>query len=233
MSEEILTPEIGTETVPEEPTIPQETTETTPPAVTPPLDPENDPNSVEYWKKKNAEQARENIVLNHQIEDRTRRDTTNEPTEVELRAAIPDWDLLTESEKFLARRDAVREKQLNALLEKQTARELKERFDTDVEVAVETNPSLEGKEREFKAYAEKLAKRNVPVDVAVKAFLTDNPSTPAPKTPKQGLEPGGGGPRETTNKPKLLSVAELKTLRETNSNGYREYVQQHPEALEI
>ncbi len=67
------------------------------------------------------------------------------------------------------------------------------------------------------------------MDVLTAAFLQKSGAStpPAPKpTPKPGLETGNGGPR-TPEKPKSLSAVELKTLRETNPQGYAEYVKTH------
>lgn len=232
-----LTPQGTEQPQPEAIEIPQEPNEPAPePAAEPEPQPEPAPQPQEPdWKTKATEQGRENIILAHKLEqeEKARRELTNEPTESDLQAAFPDWEMMSPTEQALAKRTLASERTAKALLLKENAREQIERWDNDLEFAIAKNPSLLGKEQAFKDFARKPTRRGVDVDVLVKAFLYDaappSPSpVPAPRQP--GLEPGTGGPK-TPVKPKLLTAPELKQLRETDDKAYREYIATHDVSL--
>jgi hypothetical protein len=153
---------------------------------------------------------------------------TKEPTDSELRQAFPEWDGLSDFEKRMAR-ETYEAKRL-AGTASHSVRELQNEraWNTSIELAVSSDPALQGKEREFKQFASKPQYKNVPMDVLIPAFLQKNGGTPpAPTpTPRPGLEPGNGGPR-TPDKPKQLSADDLALLRKTNEKAYMEYVKTH------
>jgi hypothetical protein len=225
-------PNLPTETdkQPEPVTTPQPVSEPTVPP-TPPLEPAADPAQppIDY-EKKFAESTREAQILAAQLEAEraksARRELTNEPTDSDLRAAFPEWEYMSEPEKRSATM-AFKADRRSAQLEAEREAEKAERsWQNDLELAVAAHPELGAKAREFKDYASKPSHRGAPVDVLIKAFLHDTPAPPpaTPSTP--ALEQGNGGPR-TIEKPKLISPEELKTLRESDPNGYREYVKNH------
>ncbi len=111
----------------------------------------------------------------------------------------------------------------------QTAQSIqaKESLNTSIELVVTSNPALQGKEQAFRSYASRPQYRGVPMDVLVNSFLQTQGSAPAPKvTPRPGLETGQGGPR-TTEKPKGLSMDELKALRTSDPKKYQDYLKTH------
>jgi hypothetical protein len=226
-----LTPETGTEQPQVEAQIPEEQNDQAPAdQQTSAIDPEDDPERIEYWKKKATTQGQENIVVTKKLEDATRpKELTNEPTDSELQAAFPEWDVMTDTEKRLARETSRATRIASQLQQERQEEKAKAAWNTDLELTIAQNPSLQGKEQAFKDFANKPTRRGVDLETLRKAFLFDS-STSAPKpkpTLKPGLLPGNGGPRDP-EKPKTLSGEELKTLRQTDSAGYREYVKTHP-----
>jgi hypothetical protein len=220
---------LETEEQPEPVTTPQPTSEPTVPPI-PAAEPVVEP--IDY-EQKFAESTREAQVLAGRVaafeaED-ARRKLTKEPTDSELQAAFPEWEVMTDTEKRLARGTFSAQRIATSLQEKEEAREAVNAWNTDLELTIAKNPSLQGKEQAFKTFANKPTHRGAPLETLVSAFLFEsspNPSAPTP-TPRPGLLPGNGGPRGS-EKPKLLTGDELKVLRETDITGYREYVKTHP-----
>jgi hypothetical protein len=226
-----LTPEHGTEQPQEEAITPQEPPiDPAPAEEQAPLDPENDPNSVEFWKKKATAQGQENIVLSRKLEDATRpKELTNQPTDSDLRAAFPEWEVMTENERSLARRTFATERLTTSILQEREQEKATQRWNTELELTIAQKPALQGKEQAFKEFANKPTHRGAPLETLVSAFLfeassTPTPTRPTPRTP--GLESGTGGPK-TPEKPKLLSGEELKNLRQSDPAAHRKYILEH------
>ena len=99
----------------------------------------------------------------------------------------------------------------------------------DLELAIAQNPSLQGKEQAFKAYANKPTHRGAPISVLMDGFkgaaTTQPMNTPTPATPPS-IEQPNGGPRGS-EQPKQISADDLKTLRETDERAYQEYIRTH------
>ncbi|HEY0140406.1 MAG TPA: hypothetical protein VGF48_05885 [Thermoanaerobaculia bacterium] len=216
---------------------PQEPNEPTPqpseepqPQDPPAQEPSPEPVQDVDWRRRATEQGQENIILNHRVQqdEKARRELTNEPTESDLQAAFPEWDLMTPTEQLLAKKSLVAERRTEALLLKEQKREADVRWDTDLELAIAQNPSLQGKEQAFKAFANRPNRRGIDPDVLIKAFLYDPaPAVTAPApAPAPGLLSGNGGPRGS-DKPKLLSGDALKQLRQTDEKAYKEYIRTH------
>ena len=66
------------------------------------------------------------------------------------------------------------------------------------------------------------------MELLVSSFLgtKSNSTPPTPATPRPGLEPGNGGPKETP-KPKGLSMEELDALRTSDYRAYEQYIKTH------
>lgn len=233
MNDNDLTPDNGTVQVPEEPTTPQEPdSEPTTPSPEP-QQPQDETNTVEFWKAKATAQAQENIVLNGKVRDyETRRESTTEPTEAEIRKAFPSFDYMSDEGKELARATYRTQRETQATRQALERREAEDKWNRTLEQAVIANTSLEGKERAFKEFASKPSHRGAPVDVLVAAFLhTSGSSEPVRREPQPGLEIGSGGPKEIATK-KGLSAIELKNLREGDPEAYRKYVLNNPVDLD-
>ena len=233
MAEPIHTPENGTETDPKDPITPSEpASDPTPTAPAAPQPDETE--TVDFWKKKATEQAAENIVLNAKLKQNGgRKELTNEPTDSDLQAAIPGWEYMDEGQKAVARIAYSGQRIARDLAAERDENRQKQQWNTDVDLFIAQNPSLQGKERDFRDFANKPSHRGAPLDVLKDAFAqrTAQPSNPMnPNPPPQpsapGLEQGNGGPR-VTEQPKQLDAEQLKTLRETDERAYNEYVRTH------
>lgn len=223
-------PEPRTDEQPE-PVTPQPVSEpTVPPITTPPVDPPAKP-PIDY-KEKFAESTREAQILAARLaefENPPRKELTKEPTDSDLQAAFPEWEIMTDTEKTLARRSFATERIATTLHQERQEEKAAQRWNTDLELTIASKPALQGKEQAFKEFAKKPTHRGAPLETLVSAFLFESSSNPSPapvSTPAPGLLSGNGGPR-VTEKPKLLSGEELKTLRQTDDKAYREYVGTH------
>ena len=228
MLDPIQTPEEGTESV-EEPTEITPPTDETPDPQETVTAPQTTPAPQEPdYKEKFAASTRENQILQDKLKQaESRRDINNLPTDAELRAAFPSYDFMTDTEKELARGQLQTRRVAEQASLAEKRREEQERFDRELEIAITSNPSLEGKERAFKEFANKPTHRGATMDVLMDAFLHRSGTVVQPRRdPQPGLETGTGGPREPA-KPKTLSTDELKSLRETNYPAYQEYVRTH------
>ena len=214
--EEIQTPENGTDVVP--------------PVTTPPVQPVIPPTPpAPDYEKKFSESSRENQLLAERIKalEDSGKDLTKEPTDSELRAAFPSWEVYDDTQKELARRTFNSER--TAGNARAIAQKLSEdqSWNTSIELVVTSDPALQGKEQAFRQFASQPKYRSIPMDVLVAAFLNKAGSPAAPRTPpKPGLEPGNGGPR-TTETPKTLTSEQLTAIRTTDPKAYQDYLKTH------
>jgi hypothetical protein len=218
---------------PRDPNLPPET-DPLPPDDKPQDQPPAEPTAEEVLRKENEELKKkfgasttENQVLTERLkaEENARKELTKEPTDSDLKAAFPEWEQMTETEKMLARRtfnsERISQSALTTVSKFQSERE----WQTSIELA-STDPALLGKEDAFKKYASKPQYRNVPAEVLRDAFLgTLSPeSRPAPKP---GLQPGNGGPRNDP-KPKGITSDDLSAMRRNSPREYEKYIKTHP-----
>jgi hypothetical protein len=228
---EVPNPELRTDEQPEAANLPQPVSEPTdaPIADPAPVAATSEP-EIDY-KAKFAESTREAQILAERLkalEQNPRKELTNEPTDSDLQTAFPEWDVMTDTERRIARRTFAAERIATSLHQKDQDREAQSRWNTDLELHIAANPSLQGKEAAFKEYANKPTHRGAPLGVLADAFLhrsTSVTTTPKP-TPQPGLEPGNGGPRGP-EKAKTISPEDLKVLRETDPAAHRQYVMTH------
>jgi len=216
-------PNLNPETDPVEPV----TSEPAQPIVEPVV--VNPEDTVDFWKQKFSASSSEANLLREAEAARVKaqQEQTKEPTEPELRTAFPSWDLMSDTEKELARRTFAAERTAGKAA--QTAQELQaERsLATSIELVTASNTALQGKEQAFREYASRPQYRGVPMDVLVNSFLNISGSAPAPKTtPKPGLETGQGGPR-TVSKPTGLTMDQLAALRKSDQKAYEKYIKTH------
>jgi hypothetical protein len=182
------------------------------------------------YEKKFADSTRENQLLQARLAEQARvqQELTKEPTDSELRTAFPSWELMSDTEKELARR-TVRAEHIGGNAA-QLAQDIQadRSWNTSVELVLASNTALQGKEQAFRQYASKPQYKNIPMEVLVDAFLQKSGSAPAAPvtTPKPGLETGNGGPR-TPDKPKQISAPELSALRKSDEKAYMAYVRTH------
>jgi hypothetical protein len=187
------------------------------------------------YEKKFQESARENQLLREAQAEREKaeQELTKEPTDSELKAAFPSWDVYDDTQKEFARRTFAAER--TAVKASAAAQELKsdQSWNTSIELAITSDAALQGKEQAFRQFASQPKYRNSPMDLLVGAFLQKAPPSETPKmTPKPGLEPGNGGPR-SSEKPKTLTTEQLTALRTTSPKAYQDYLKTHDIEIEV
>lgn len=185
------------------------------------------------YKDKFVQSQREAILLNErnkqkeaQLSKLTSKDT---PTDDEMRSLYswwdnPDVDQATR-DYYLERTQVDRRLKATESLAQTALQKLEfsEKLDDFVEEPPQEFSKLKGKEAEFKRFAKRKDNIGLPLETLAKAFLFDASEDAPPvhtpvKTP--GLENGTGGPRQAP-KPKKISLADAKALRETNFEEYR------------
>jgi hypothetical protein len=218
----------------EDPNLKKETDPGEPEPEIKPDQPPTEPTAEELLRKENEELKKkfgasttENQVLQERLkaEEIARKELTKEPTDSDLKAAFPEWDQMTETEKSLARRTLNSERISQSALATTSKFQSERERQTSIELA-STDPALLGKEDAFKKYASKPQYRNVPPDVLRDAFLgTLSPeSRPAPKP---GLQTGTGGPKDAP-KPKGITGDDLSAMRRNSPREYEKYIKTHP-----
>src|ERR1019366_5507749 len=107
------------------------------------------------YAQKFADSTRENQLLRERIaaEEKARQESTKEPTDSDLRTAFPEWDLMSDTEKRLANR-TLRAERIGGQAAQQVQEINSDRsWNTSIELAVASNPTLQGKEQAFRQYA--------------------------------------------------------------------------------
>ncbi len=183
-------------------------------------------------KKKLSASARENQkilaknrVINNALSEA---DDIPEPTEEDLAKEYKEWEVMTETEKMLAKETLVTKqwrakiseaKQQTAKIEKWN--ESVDSFIDDPKTLIDT-PSLEGKTDEFKEFASQDENNNVPMKVLVSAFLHEQ-STKKVEHKGAMFVPGNGGPNENPRpQEEKLTLEQSRKLRETNYTEWKE-----------
>lgn len=196
---------------------------------------EPEPQPEVDYKKKFVESTREAQVLhaknkkiNEVIETAT---NLPDPTEEELKKEFSDWDVMTDTEKRLAK-DNLKSTRRFAMLEEVT-RESKdiESWNTKVDAFIDDpktlvdNPELEGKLEDFKLFASKPTRRGVDFSDLVNAFNGEEAKKTKPKNKGAMFETGTGGPNGK-DKPKSdkISIEQARILRQTDYKKYLDYL---------
>lgn len=186
------------------------------------------------YKKKFVESTREAQILHAKNKKMTEAinnaESMPEPTEEELRKEYTDWDELSESQQKIATQALVSSRRFKALSE--VNKEFKDMeawtdkvntFIDDPKTLVD-NPRLDGRQDEFKVFANKPTRRGVEFDDLVSAFLFNLDKEAPAKHKGQMFETGTGGPNEKGKKTGKLSLEDARTLRNTNYQKFREYL---------
>jgi len=180
------------------------------------------------YETKFKESTRENQILQGKLKARedAEQELTKEPTDSELKAAFPDWDSLSDFEKKIAR-DNLITKKLAASAVKTTQELQNERaWNTSIELALSSVSALQGKEQAFRQFASQPKYKGTLMELLIDAFLQKNPEAPKTVTPRPGLEPGSGGPKESP-KPAGLTMEQLAALRSSDPRAYEQYIKTH------
>lgn len=209
-------PETETPQIPSEVEAPTETPEPLEPA---PTDPD--------YKQKFVDSQREAILLAErnkvkeaQIEKLTKTDT---PTDEAMRLVYPDWDTYNDIAKKAFIKQESQEMRLRATEARQNELDSRLNQDEEIQTQIQSNPKLQGKESEFKRFAQNPKNKGISAEVLAKAFLFDVevPTAPAPQS--EALPAGSGGPRGDQG-PKKISIEEAAQLRKTDNKRYMELV---------
>src|SRR4051794_12713904 len=139
-----------------DPNLPTETEPVEPETVIPPVEPATPPTPPEPdYKEKFSQSTSENQILQARIAEleKSGKDLTKEPTDSDLKAAFPEWDSLTDFEKRMAR-ETYEAKRLAAAASQSVGKLQDERaWNTSIELAVSSDPALQGKEQAFRQFA--------------------------------------------------------------------------------
>ena len=188
----------------------------------------------ERLKKKLSASAREiqkiyakNRVINKAL---TETDDIPDPTEEELTAEFPDWDMMSDTEKIFAKETVISRNWRKVISNAKEQATKIEKWNESVDTFVDDpktlidNPELEGKTNEFREFALQEASNNVPFNLLVSAFLHEH-SKNKPANKGRMFEKGSGGPNEKPQPKKgTITLEEARKLRETDYNKYKEYL---------
>jgi hypothetical protein len=224
---------IPSEPAPSEP-IPSEPVPSEPaPSEPAPSEPVKETQQEIDYKKRYADSTREAQILhekNKSLVDAYDKANNIEVTEEDLTKEYTDWDLMTDTEKRLAK-DSLLSTRRFAIISEENQKFKKvedwhskvDEYASNPETLVKI-PELEGKIDEFKIFASKASRVGVDFEVLASAFLFDvdkqKKATPAKKG--QMFEQGSGGVEKRKPGGDKLTVEEGRTLMNTDFNKYKE-----------
>lgn len=201
------------------------------PVVEDPKTEQADP-SKELYKKKFSESSREaqkiaakNRVINKALIDA---EEAPEPTEEELMAEYKDWDVMSETERGLAKETVISRNWRQTISKAKETTTKIEKWNDSVEEYIDDpktlldTPALEGKTDEFKAFAQRQENNSVPFNVLIGAFLYQHSTEVKPHIGKM-FENGSGGPNDKPQpKTGKISLDQARQLRNTNYDKWKE-----------
>ena len=195
----------------------------------PPEEPE--PPKPDYKKKfsesaRNAQRIRDkNKKINEAID---KGKDIPEPTDEEMKLEFPDWDVMEDFSKKLAKETVVNKKFRENLAKAREAgkkiekwNEQVDKFTKDPETLTK-NPDLEGRLEEFKTFATDESNASVPFDVLVPAFLHN--SNVKSKNKGQMFPKGSPGPSDPGKKDDRLTIEEGRALRKRDHKKWKRYL---------
>jgi len=213
------------------------------PEAEPEPEPEPEAEPSPDYKKKFSESSREaqkkvavNRKLNQAIDEAN---GITEPTEEELQAEYPDWDLLDDTTKRIAKEGMLSTRRFALISQSRVESQKIEKWDEEVIKFTEDPqtfidyPQLEGKTGKFEAFASEESNNSVPFKILVTSFLFDQGQTAKPS--KGAMFPDGSGGPNDKGKPKgdKITVEESEVLRQTNYPKYKEMLQAGKISTEI
>lgn len=152
------------------------------------------------------------------------------PTDEEMTAIYPDWDVMSDSEKRVAVKTELSERKFELLHKASVVNKSITEWHGAVDKFIENPktminyPELEGKQDEFKVYATKPTYKNADFHLIVKSFLFDNEKVKAAKPKNEGgmFPKGTAGPTVKDNPTNTISLQELTNIRNSNYKMYKE-----------
>lgn len=186
------------------------------------------------YKKKFIASSQEAQILhakNKKFSEAVESVAETDVTEEELTKEYTDWDVMSETERKLAKKAYLNDKRFDAIHKATQEGKDLEKWVTEVDTFASSPATLtkyqelEGKTDEFKAFATKPTRRGVDFEDLVASFLYTAEKEAKPKHKGKMFESGTGGPNEKF-KPKSdkLSVLEARNLMKTNYPKYKEYL---------
>ena len=146
-------------------------------------EPEVEP-SKELYKKKFSDSSRENqkIYAKNRVINKALADAEDvpEPTEEELSKEFKDWDVMSDTEKTLAKETVISRNWRKVISQAKEQATKIEKWNDSVESFVDDpktlidNPELEGKTDEFRTFATEETNNSVPFKILVSAFLHEH-----------------------------------------------------------
>ena len=130
--------------------------------------------------------------------------------EKDLSVKYPDWDVLTDSERAIIKRQESMSKELAAIKEEKA-------WEADLAQAKSRFPKLSGKEEEFKKFCYKYPK-SIDAETLAKSFLFEETPVKEEIKPRKGLEKPTSGPNKVLTPE--MTLDDIKRLRETDEKQY-------------
>lgn len=189
------------------------------------------PETIDYKEKFKAS-AREAQILSSKIKETEaligKLTSENLPSEEELAQIVPDYEIMTDTERYLAKRQIAFENDTRRInLNAERAR-LENEYKVSLDTMLSADSRLKGKEEEFKEFISKPSRQGVDPEVLVSAFLfdlKDIPSDPKPKV-RPGLTKGVGG--SSFDSPELnksgYSDTQIAHMRKYDQKKYMELI---------
>lgn len=151
-----------------------------------------------------------------------------QPTDEEMKQEFPDWEIMEDYTKELARESVMSKKFRENLARAREEGKKIEKWNEQVDEFVadpETltkNTELEGRLDEFKVYASAEANASIPFEVLVPAFLHN--STPPKKNKGSMFPKGSAGPSDSGKQDNRLTLEEGRKLRLTDHRKWKRYL---------
>lgn len=154
-----------------------------------------------------AKEANRLLERNKELEEKLA-EASESSLEKDVSIRYPDWDLMTESEKILAKNQERIDKQLTELARDKV-------WDKDFSQMQKKYPKLAEKENEFKDFCSKY--KNIDAETLAKSFLFEETPVKEVKE-RKGLEKPTAGPNKTSIPG--MSLEDIKRLREEQPKLY-------------
>lgn len=184
------------------------------------------------YKKKFSESTRESLILQSKVKKMSEaiKSVNNipEPTDAEMTTEYPDWDVMTDTEKKLAK-DSIKSKKAISLLGSITKEsedieawgQKVDAFIDDPKTLID-NPELEGKVEDLRIFASKPTRMGTNMEDMVKAFLYDVNKSRKTNRGKM-FEQGSGGPNDKMKKTDdKISLLDARILMKNDYKKYKE-----------
>jgi len=228
------TPDPDPEPTPEPEPTPDPESEPEPEAEPSPEEKEALERKLEAEKQKSSASARENqkIYAKNRVINKALADAEDvpEPTEEELASEFSDWDVMSDTEKLLAKETVISRSWRKVIASAKEQATKIEKWNESVEEFVDDpktlndNPELEGKIDEFKEFATAESNNSVPFNILVSAFLHENFKTRLPNKGRMFEKGAGGSNEKPTPKDGSITLEEGRKLRETDYPKWKEYL---------